>query len=736
MKIMTKGNVKRLADHAYVICSGNNCSRSSIAQKIGVFRTCERLDFLGRNKSQDHGNYFSKKYKLYNYSLNLGRMAVRSKTVGTSYDSKCKYLRRPVIPFSVPKIETTDIPYYLDRKVLSGILQRQCYTVPPKLEQYKNAGTQTDYRESEAQTEPWEPPYKIVPGHNPEVLTLAHLTWEHGLPAGIHDIHVINRLRMKGAWEAILPPMDTPANIRMRNSIITALEIDRWAFRESEIQFIMDLRLKLMKDLSRNRESIYKKKLQGRFSRLQDKLRKHRDDRVNSIRHDLERDLRKLCRKQCHKRQPRKLDIIEQHADPKSELYAPQLRFGEHSRGRHETLQKRFLSEDYIEQEEEKVDTTLSWLPIIEEPKVIKRELSKPTDICIRESRWTEEKLKQLHSDLKAIRLNVKSVDAVPRLMKRKFKRSTLPVTPRRSGVWDSTQKKREESATFVQKIVKGRAIQCLMYEGRNRCRELIEELQSTQTPEQNGEEELYDEKIHVVESQRLQDDKSVQEDRLCEILNSLEGKTVCGTLDLLSKELVRLKDERRAHAFALLAERERCMREAAEAGTRQMERNRRREFDEMFKQIVKVNQDSVEVYLEDIIKEGIDWVSEETAKEHILELCDKVDDIAKHTSKNANDLVEEELVTDMIYNFVLPEVKKYDMRKKVHDQQQSYMQSAHEAIYEKILELPSIESSEITNQETDIKYEDMQVIFTGDTEQDVGIEEPLTDDSVVEDKK
>jgi len=38
---------------------------------------------------------------------------------------------------------------------------------------------------------------------------------------------------MKKAWEAILPPMDTPANIKMRNSIITALEIDEWAFRES-----------------------------------------------------------------------------------------------------------------------------------------------------------------------------------------------------------------------------------------------------------------------------------------------------------------------------------------------------------------------------------------------------------------------------------------------------------------------------------------------------------------------
>lgn len=94
------------------------------------------------------------------------------------------------------------------------------------------------------------------------------------------------------------------------------------------------------------------------------------------------------------------------------------------------------------------------------------------------------------------------------------------------------------------------------------------------------------------------------------------------------------MEDERKAHAFALLAERERCMREAAEAGRRQLERNRRREFDEMFRQIVKINQDSVESYLEDMIKEGIDWVSDKTAKEHVLELCDKMDVILKDASE------------------------------------------------------------------------------------------------------
>lgn len=68
-------------------------------------------------------------------------------------------------------------------------------------------------------------------------------------------------------------------------------------------------------------------------------------------------------------------------------------------------------------------------------------------------------------------------------------------------------------------------------------------------------------------------------------------------------------------------------MREATEAGARQTERNRRREFDEMFKQIVRVNQDSVEAYLEDITKEGVDLISEKTAEERVLELCDQMDD-------------------------------------------------------------------------------------------------------------
>lgn len=55
---------------------------------------------------------------------------------------------------------------------------------------------------------------------------------------------------------------------------------------------------------------------------------------------------------------------------------------------------------------------------------------------------------------------------------------------------------------------------------------------------------------------------------------------------DTLSKELIHLQEERRIHAFTLLAERDRRLREAEESGRRQIEERRRREEDEIFRQV------------------------------------------------------------------------------------------------------------------------------------------------------
>lgn len=72
-----------------------------------------------------------------------------------------------------------------------------------------------------------------------------------------------------------------------------------------------------------------------------------------------------------------------------------------------------------------------------------------------------------------------------------------------------------------------------------------------------------------------------------------LSGGVIVDMLDFLSKELVRLQEERRIHAFTLLAERDRRIREAEESGRRQIEERRRREEDETFKQVTRTSVDN-----------------------------------------------------------------------------------------------------------------------------------------------
>ena len=49
--------------------------------------------------------------------------------------------------------------------------------VSPPVPITRSRGTQTDYRESEAQTDPYSPPYRVVDGDWAEELTVAALSW-------------------------------------------------------------------------------------------------------------------------------------------------------------------------------------------------------------------------------------------------------------------------------------------------------------------------------------------------------------------------------------------------------------------------------------------------------------------------------------------------------------------------------------------------------------------------------
>lgn len=172
------------------------------------------------------------------------------------------------------------------------------------------------------------------------------------------------------------------------------------------------------------------------------------------------------------------------------------------------------------------------------------------------------------------------------------------------------------------------------MYNGKQEKLVLIKEIASTHALQDVDQpnQKLYKQRVLALQRQR-QLNTHIDE-HVDEVLQSMEGETVSDMVDFLSKELIRLQEERRIHAFAMLAERQRRMREAEESGLRQVEERRRREDDELFKQLLKTQQECVDTYLQDCILETMDRVADDESRKEIEQMASKINDIAYDLEK------------------------------------------------------------------------------------------------------
>ena len=106
------------------------------------------------------------------------------------------------------------------------------------------------------------------------------------------------------------------------------------------------------------------------------------------------------------------------------------------------------------------IDTKLSKLPTTEELKSIKPK-PKPGDLCIRATRWNDDKIEELYSELRKIRLNTKSSESICHLERRE-KSQIAPPTPFRYKE-ENIEKVLDQSSVLIQKTIRGRAIQYLV---------------------------------------------------------------------------------------------------------------------------------------------------------------------------------------------------------------------------------------------------------------------------------
>ncbi|XP_048450762.1 cilia- and flagella-associated protein 91-like, partial [Rhincodon typus] len=146
-------------------------------------------------------------------------------------------------------------------------------------------------------------------------------------------------------------------------------------------------------------------------------------------------------------------------------------------------------------------------------------------------------------------------------------------------------EEERYLAVIYLQKLIRGRTVQNMMFEGKEKRIELIQELRTTHAL-QEDKQLLKQAEMEAILA--LQHERDLQQQKLStmeDYLSHIEGHVLADMFDFLNKELLRLQEERRIHAIVMLAERRRRIREAEESGLRQVEERRRREEDEIFKQ-------------------------------------------------------------------------------------------------------------------------------------------------------
>lgn len=683
-----------------------------------------------------------------NYSTDIGqdrRVSHQQDSVNGAH--RFKFFKRPIIPY-VPSLGG-HIVYARPSKRSALVRESDPASLPTPP---KSVGVQTIFRDSEAQTDPYSPEYTLNPTLSPpEILSLATLTFGSGLPANRSEIEMIQRARIKRAWEAALPKVVDEASFEVRLKMMEQMELKEWQEREMEIQRLQNARMDILEQVLEDRQADNHELIISRTNRIWQRKLQERDLLLEKIQKKRVKANRKLADKRMHvERKVERRDIISDYANYGSKVYAPKAREGIFIDKASETINIS-LGEAINNmglQNSELVMPDSAFQPNVSIP-------SEKTDRSLKvlKEKHLQEQLKLMEQKLKDRKLNETEPEKPLRFAKKIEKPPERPITPFIEPISEE-QDQFEKSALLLQKIIRGRAAQTLLFEGKERRLDLINELR-TRVSIHKASIEAHHEQQKIVEKgmtrdrsvyatdglsitsqtvikdtlatnskpivREIQMDLSSSADRNLRIIpseheikiedneknNFVVGKEEIGvalfqqhvqaeyigqTLDFLTKELTRLREDRRIAAMVKLAERIRRMREAEESGLRQAELKRQKFEDQVFTQVVSIHQETVDSYLEDVIMESVDASSSLAAREYVRDFAKKVDVFVDNLQKN-NETQDDNalIVTDLVHAFLIPEVDREIVRENVKIEQRQLIIAAHDAVFS---ELPYIEKS------------------------------------------
>jgi len=459
----------------------------------------------------------------------------------------------------------------------------------------RTVAVQTLYRDSAAQTDAYTPDYVLPPGTKPpEVLKLAGLT-VHGapgssLPAGKAEIEAITLARKKARIEAALPPMTDEAAFEIRKRLMEQVEMANWQAREADLYMQHTDRLAAIETKLREREAEREFISEQRVEELRRKLEEAREAELATMAARRIKLLRKLGKwrqeDETHidmltgtgafvgvstgtsagQGRGRKAtrDIISEYADHGSRVYAPQLRDGRFP-DKLKTAALKELHAPELTSNAGLVDLATHLPPRTLHIRIAAPQLPKATSSKARAEDAIAGDLERVHDAIQTVKAGRSTAavenEKVPQW--RKPKEVVLrPPTPTFEHEGEGVEEAElEQAVLLVQTLLRGRAVQNVMLEGKERRLELIHEMRA---------DLLTEDAAAAIESaeaaRKAEDDKATAQDA---VADTAAGEVTAATLDFFSRELVRQREMARLAEAAAVADAERARREEEESTQR-----------------------------------------------------------------------------------------------------------------------------------------------------------------------
>ena len=593
-----------------------------------------------------------------------------------------QYFKRPVVPFlhAVPPevmlAPVAAVPTQPTGEKLANPLEAPEMA---RVDRKRDQGAQTMYRDSDVQTDAYTPDYIVRPGEEPEVLSLAALkSGGQGLPATAAEIEMIERARAKREFNKLLPPTTDEASYKLRRELMEGQEMKEWKAREAEIDRIQAERLALLQQAVDEREKETEFLAEQRIESLRQRRLQEKERAVAEIQRMRIKALRKLG-KLRQKAEPKveHRDIIAEYHDFGSTVYAPVLRDGAASFDHNPSMRKfaaqvpEYATLEGLDQLEASLDPNL-FNPRIELPKA-----KKMRAVDARKESNVLKHLEHMDHIIKSGMMGKPPErERLQPSWRKKAKKAERPATPSVAASTDPREAEWRDAVLLLQRLIRGRAVQNFMFEGKERRIALIRELRVDETDEAR----LANEEMNALKAEAtiMQLRQSAQD--------SVQGEVVSAAVDYLAKELVRNQEEERIQGMVANAERTRRRRQAEESGRRQSEQEVRAREDKVFNEMLQLHQGTAETYVDEVVEDTVDEVAKERAELEIGVQAGALNPSMERLEDEGKQ--DGAVVKDLVASFLMPEVDRESLQRQVELEEKRFVNAAQGAIQEMVVQV------------------------------------------------